>query len=217
MDKIQKNLEVYLEEKRTEFPRFFFISNDELLQLLAEQKIVASVEKHLNKCFDNINSLFISGDEKTSRDDDDVHGMVSTEGETVNFIKQVKKHNMGVELWLGNLRKEMKLTVNRLIKEASKELNRDQINKLEWVLKHCGQAVNVVSKIKWTEMVEEAMAETEEDSVAVSNLAKVLNENLGKLVDLIRTPSITNVKRKILVSLITQEVHGLSIVEQLAE
>lgn len=125
MDKIQKNLEVYLEEKRTEFPRFFFISNDELLQLLAEQKIVASVEKHLNKCFDNINSLFISGDEKTSRDDDDVHGMVSAEGEIVPFIKQVKKHNMGVELWLGNLRKEMKLTVNRLIKEASKELNRD--------------------------------------------------------------------------------------------
>lgn len=64
--------------------------------------------------------------------------MVSTEGEIVPFIKQVKKHNMGVELWLGNLRKEMKLTVNRLIKEASKELNRDQINKLEWVLKHCG-------------------------------------------------------------------------------
>ena len=47
------------------------------------------------------------------------------------------------------------------------------------------------------------MAETEEDSVAVSNLAKVLNENLANFVDLIRTPSITNVKRKILVSLIT--------------
>lgn len=47
------------------------------------------------------------------------------------------------------------------------------------------------------------MAETEEDSLAVGNLAKVLHENLAKLVELIRTPSITNVKRKILVSLIT--------------
>lgn len=41
MDRIQKNLEVYLEEKRAEFPRFYFISNDELLQLLAEQKVVS--------------------------------------------------------------------------------------------------------------------------------------------------------------------------------
>ena len=35
MDRITKNLETYLEVKRSEFPRFYFISNDELLQLLA--------------------------------------------------------------------------------------------------------------------------------------------------------------------------------------
>jgi dynein heavy chain len=35
MEKIVKNLDVFLEEKRSEFPRFYFISNDELLQLLA--------------------------------------------------------------------------------------------------------------------------------------------------------------------------------------
>jgi len=35
MEKIQKNLEDYLEEKREAFSRFYFISNDEMLQILA--------------------------------------------------------------------------------------------------------------------------------------------------------------------------------------
>jgi dynein heavy chain len=54
MEKIEKNLEMYLEEKRTLFPRFYFLSNDELLQILASALEIRKVEKHLNKCFDNI-------------------------------------------------------------------------------------------------------------------------------------------------------------------
>jgi dynein heavy chain len=36
MDRITKSLEAYLEEKRMQFPRFYFISNEELFTLLAE-------------------------------------------------------------------------------------------------------------------------------------------------------------------------------------
>jgi dynein heavy chain len=59
MDKIQKNLEEYLEEKREEFPRFYFISNDELLQILANSADLKAIEKHANKCFENVSSFIL--------------------------------------------------------------------------------------------------------------------------------------------------------------
>lgn len=51
MEEIQKKVEEYLDEKRTEFPRLYFISNDELLQLLSQHNI-EGVEPQLNKLFD---------------------------------------------------------------------------------------------------------------------------------------------------------------------
>lgn len=54
MENIQKNLESYLDINRAAFPRFYFLSNEELLEILGQARNPQAVQPHLGKCFDGI-------------------------------------------------------------------------------------------------------------------------------------------------------------------
>lgn len=54
LENIQRELERYLETKRQVFPRFYFISNDDMLEILGNAKKPEAVQVHMKKMFDNV-------------------------------------------------------------------------------------------------------------------------------------------------------------------
>jgi len=142
LEKIQKCLEDYLEVKRLVFPRFYFLSNDELLEILSQTRNPQAVQPHLGKCFDAVKSLEFSGETKSI----DVLAMLSPEGERLPFGKVLKARG-NVEAWLGSVEESMVTSIRKLIKAAIAEFTPE--GREEWLLNHSGQVILVVSQILW--------------------------------------------------------------------
>ena len=65
------------------FPRFYFLSDDDLLQILAKTKGTQAVQPHLRQCFEGISKLTLVSEGDTCT----LLAITSAENETVPFDK----------------------------------------------------------------------------------------------------------------------------------
>uniref|UniRef100_A0A8C4DY39 Dynein axonemal heavy chain 3 n=1 Tax=Dicentrarchus labrax TaxID=13489 RepID=A0A8C4DY39_DICLA len=196
LDDIQKGLNTYLEKKRLYFPRFFFLSNDELLEILSQTKDPLCVQPHLKKCFEGIAKLEFTEDMA-------ITGMISSEKETVPLTEKIyPAHAKGmVEKWLLQVEKLMLRSVQHVIHQGV--IQYTELPRKKWVLQWPGQVVICASSIFWTTEVSEAYVEK-------------CNAQIADIVELVRG-RLAGGARMTLGALTVIDVHARDVVAKLAE
>merc|ERR1719399_542871 len=126
LDQVQKKLEAYLETKRAAFPRFYFLSNDELLSILSQTRNPHAVQEHLCKCFDSINRVVFT-------EKNEIVAMSDMIQERVNFVESVSTA-APVEKWLNDIEDRMIKALYAVSKKAFLEYPEDGINRADWLL-----------------------------------------------------------------------------------
>ncbi|XP_050531221.1 dynein axonemal heavy chain 2 isoform X2 [Daktulosphaira vitifoliae] len=209
---IQKALEVYMETKRNVFPRFYFISNDDLLEILGNSKNPELIQPHLKKCFDNINKVKMS----TTKDQTtEASGMYSEDGEFVPWVKPVLCEGP-VEFWLCAIESTMRISLKSVFKDVKLALMKNLKNRDDWILHWPGQLCITASQIQWTTDCTRAliMCKHIENKLPLKKIRKKQKTILSKFSDAIRGNLPKTVRLKV-VALVTIEIHARDVIEKM--
>ena len=77
LGKIQKALGEYLERERASFPRFYFVGDEDLLEIIGNSKSLPKLQKHFKKMFAGVAAIVLNEEENL------ISGLSSKEGEEV--------------------------------------------------------------------------------------------------------------------------------------
>jgi len=214
LEQIQKGLNDYLETKRLAFPRFFFLSNDELLEILAETKDPLKVQPHLKKCFDGMASLQFQSNL-------DITACYDPKGEKLEFPyekvnhKKINPNDSGgnVERWLIEVEAIMKKSLAYTIDFSMKDSM--QTDRIEWLSRWQGQVIIAVNQTKWVVAVEKTLLEGTTGQ-GLYGYWKILCDELMETVELVRG-DIPKALRIAVGSLVVMDVHNRDTIHEMAE
>lgn len=133
LDRCQKSLTNYLETKQMSFPRFYFISNDDLLQILGSSDPL-TIQPFLLSLFDGCKRLHFANNNKI------IVGMESDEGEKYEFETPLKPEGK-IEEWMNKVDEEMKATLLTMTKRSVFHYARS--DRIEWIKNQIGMVALV--------------------------------------------------------------------------
>jgi dynein heavy chain 1 len=151
LEKIQKALSEYLETQRQAFARFYFVGDEDLLEIIGNSKEVTNIQKYFSKMFAGIN--FIENEDNGVT----LKGMRSRENEDVAFKTPFKiSTKPRINEWLTEVEVQMQRSLALETEGCIQNWNKLSGNNIrELTEKYPAQAVLLSFQIYWTFLVEE--------------------------------------------------------------
>jgi len=207
LEMVSKGLTDYLETKRAAFARFYFLSNDELLEILSQTKDPQAVQPHLRKCFENVTFLEFDTSGSPMR----IMSMKSGEGEIVPLTDPLAVKG-NVENWLSDFENLMKKTIKDQIRTGTGTYLEQK--RTDWVREWPAQIVLAVTQHYWSIEVEQALADAGLEGLT-AYFQKMLDQ-LNDLVEMVRG-SMPRLLSLTLGALIVIEVHARDVVQKMVD
>lgn len=215
LGKIQKALGEYLERERSSFPRFYFVGDEDLLEIIGNSKNIPRLQKHFKKMFAGVAAIILNEDNTI------VTGIASREGEEVTFKTPVNTiENPKINEWLSLIEKEMRMTLAHNLAAAVadiRQLKQAGTNSdayMEWCDRYQAQLVVLAAQISWSEDVEAALATG--DSSSLNSVLQQVEATLTLLADSVLQEQ-PPLRRKKLEHLINEFVHKRTVTRNLTK
>ncbi|XP_037045747.1 dynein heavy chain 2, axonemal [Bradysia coprophila] len=214
LELIQRALEIYLESKRQQFPRFYFISNDDLLEILGNAKKPDVVQQHFKSLYDNINKCrLVKTTEKIPKWE--AHGMISADGEYVKFVEPIILNGPS-EKWLKLIENAMRATLKLLLRDTLVMLRKMSSSRDRWLEKFPGQLCLTSCQIQWTTNCTRSLLICNflKSRQPLKKLRRKQNKILGFLSELSRRDLPKQMRLKVN-AVITIEIHSRDVIDKM--
>ncbi|XP_076295130.1 dynein heavy chain 2, axonemal kl-2 [Lasioglossum baleicum] len=212
IEMMQRALEQYLETKRHVFPRFYFISNDDLLEILANSRKPEMIQQHIKKLFENIKTLNF---DRTPAGKQIANGMYSMEGEFVLFCNQVLLEGQ-VERWLCDIETAMRTSLRDVLKQCRAALRKMTGKRDRWVKEWPSQPGITSTQIQWTADCTRTLLHCKlaDSKKPLKKLRRKQNQALSKYSEAIRS-DLSKLDRLKFKAIVVIEIHARDVIEKM--
>ena len=214
LEMCQKALSGYLDQKRAAFPRFYFVSDPNLLEILSQGSNPEAIQPHLQSVFDSIEYVEFHKQERTQ-----IQTIFSGVGESIVLRSRVKAEG-NIEDWLNALLREMQNSLRAIVREAAGDC--EVLDTADLTHKYQAQVSLIAIQFKWTADCEDALFRAKAEKGIMGQTNK---KNQARLNDLVAMNMLKDddlrkfgkwTRRKI-ETMITVDVHQRDVWEEIVK